>query len=171
MAKIPKIRDGDEIKETLVLGKQSFLLTIHKCKETHTLYMGGAHTYCINAIIFLPGSIYESYYDIKICTLDHLYYNELCSLSGGAGIDVQKIFHFLFSYIKNNYNYITTIQLKDYSTRTCDNGSTVNLYEKYYITNGITWYQSKYKAVLRNNDLQTFLDADAKFQNRKSVSI
>lgn len=168
MAAVPKPK-GDEIKNKISIHNQTFLLTIHKSEETHTLYLGGAHTYCISVIILMPGSIYERFTDISICTLDHYYYHELCSLSGGfrRGVDVQRIFNIIFSYINDNYKHIKTIQLKDFSTRTCDNNTTMNLYEKYYITKGITWYQSKYKAYLNEKESEKFKKADIEFQKKK----
>lgn len=172
MAQIPPVKIGCiESKNTISTENQSFLLTKHNCKDTDILYLGGAYTYCINIQIMLQGSIYERFSDISICLLDHLYYNNLCSLSGGfqRNVDVQKIFRILISYIKKNYTYINKIKLKDYSTRECIDKSSINLYELYYILHGKTWYQSRYNAYLSPNDEKKFQESHKLFQSVKKM--
>jgi hypothetical protein len=172
MAQIPPLKIACfETKNTIFIDNQSFLLTNHKCKDTEILYLGGSYTYCINIQIMLEGSIYERFGDITTCLLDHLYYSNLCSLSGGfqRNVDVQKIFRIILSYIKKNYKYITKIKLKDYSTRECIDKSSINLYELYYILHGKTWYQSKYNAYLMPNDEKKFEEYHKRFQAIKKT--
>jgi hypothetical protein len=171
MGTIPPLKSGSvEQKEYIVKGSQTFLLTIHKSSTNHILYLGGPHTYCISAQVYLPDSIYARFMDISEVLLDHLYYHHLCAVVGSfkRGIDTQLIFTLLFNYISQHYEHVKTVKLKDYSTRACDTGSSINLYEKYYITTGKTWYQQKYSAYLKEADLAVFTAKDLAFQELKS---
>jgi hypothetical protein len=174
MSTIPPTRDGI-ISETHILkfGSKEFLLTIHKSSNTHNLYLGGSHTYCINILIYLPESTYVmlGLNNPRECSVEHFYYSNLCSFSGGyqRGVDTSLIFNLMIAFIKKNYQIITTVKLKDYSTRECDNGGNVNLYEMYYILYGKTWYQAKYNAYLLPKDLDNFTNSDRNFQEKKNL--
>jgi hypothetical protein len=170
MASIPKVLPNQQ-EEVIRIQYNNivFLLTVHKGSDTHIVYIGGPHTYCINFQIYLENSIYKNFIDINTCLLDHFYYDKLCSISGGfqRGVDTALIFHLGITYIKNNYSHIKKIKLKDYSTRECNNGYSINLYEKFYITKGKTWYQEKYGAYLSDNDAKKFETKHAQFNEKK----
>lgn len=170
MASIPKLLiNQQEEKSKIHYKSKVFLLTVHKGADTHIIYIGGPHTYCINFQLYQENSIYKQFMDVNTCLLDHFYYDKLCSISGGfqRGVDTALIFHLGISYIKKNYPYIKKIKLKDYSTRECDNGYSINLYEKFYITKGKTWYQDKYGAYLSDTDQQRFETKHIQFNEKK----
>lgn len=171
MAAVPNLLAIQQEEITRIQYKSKvFLFTIHKGPDSHILYIGGAHTYCINFQIYTENSIYKSLIDVNTCLLDHFYYNYNCSISGGfqRGVDTLLIFNLGVSYIKNNYKHVKKIKLKDYSTRECDNGYSINLYEKFYITKGKTWYQGRYGAYLSDADQMKFETRHNQFNEKKN---
>jgi hypothetical protein len=171
MSTIPKVLEG-QVEDIFQVkyNTKVFLFTIHKSKDTHVLYIGGPHTYCINFQIYLKDSVYKDYIDVSTCLLDHFYYNHLCSISGGfqRGVDTGLLFQLGVSYIQNTYPHVSRLKLKDYSSRECNNGYTVNLYEKFYITTGQTWYQKRYHAYLNETDKRRFEIRDREFTMQKA---
>lgn len=175
MACIPSVRPSVEKEKHILTIKngtkpiKEFLLTIHKSADTHILYLGGEHTYCIEIQVYLPGSIYERFTNIEDCILANLYYNKLCSLSGGfqRGVDTTLILQTMVSFIRNTYPFVKRLQLKDYSTRKCDESLSINLYEFYYIQYDKTWYQRTYGAYRGESDERVFSEANTIFQEKK----
>ena len=171
MGTIPHLKSGIHEEIKVLEQEKSFRLTIHRSDSSHMLYLGGAHVYCISFQIYLPDSIYVSFQSTSIALLDTFYYHNLCSLSHSflRGIDTKQIFDIMISYILDNYPFINTIKLKDYSSRTCDNGVSINLYEKFYITTSKTWYQLKYNAYLDEKYETMFQARHKEFTEVKQV--
>jgi hypothetical protein len=75
----------------------------------------------------------------------------------------------LVSYIRDNYPHVSTIRFTDTSSKTCDNGHTVELPLMQYIRTGKTWYESNFHAYLDESDAIKFKSEEASFQRLKNA--
>ncbi len=138
----------------------SYLLKIYTGVSNDVLFFGGKYDYCIEVQIDHDINETEG-------LLTHIYYEEVCLLNTKVkrGIGTQDMLRTVISVIRSKYPHITSLSFTDTSSRTCDNGYTVNLYHMYYLLYGKTWYMKTFGAVFKNpNDAKKMEQADRVFQ-------
>ncbi len=138
----------------------SYLLKTYTGVSNDVLFFGGKYDYCIEVQID---------HDVNVTDgmLSHIYYEEVCSLNTKVkrGIGTQDMLRTMLAVIRTKYPHIQTLSFSDTSSRTCDNGNTVNLYHMYYLLYGETLYMKTFGAVFKNStDQQKFTHADKAFQ-------
>lgn len=101
--------------------------------------------------------------------MSHVYYDKGCSINDNfeRGVDTQLLVKLLISFIYYYLPRIKYIKLHDKSTRECDDGSHVNLYELSYIISGKTWYEKHFHAYLEGQNLIDFNKQTELFQEKK----
>ena len=153
------------------IGKKSLRMLIHESEDTFTLYIGGYTMFCIDALIHKETSRFSRIIDVQLGYLSHVYYNQTCSLEHNfvRGIDTNRILKILCTYVKNNFPYIKGFIFNDTSTRPCDNGSYINLYEMSYIRTGKTWYEKHFHAYIHPTSLKLFIKTEKEFQEKKKL--
>jgi hypothetical protein len=162
----PPLREGNILTSyTLKLLTKSLRLVVYETSTSFLLYIGGHEIYCINVQIFKE----SSGYDISEGNLIKIRYDTVCSLENNfvRGIDTTMILRVMCDYISKNYSYVKVLRFTDQSTRACNNGSTVNLYEMSFLTTGHTWYEKHFGAYLTKKSQSSFDDAVRRFQELK----
>jgi hypothetical protein len=173
MATIPYPSKNTMIdKKVITIQKKRILLTTHETTDAIHLYFGGYNNiYCLHISLYKKDSIFARMINCSIATLEHIYFNEECTLDRNfkRGVDTNMLLQFGIKYIHDKYPHIQYLRFIDASYRTCDNNQTVNLYELQYITTGKTWYENKYNAFIEEKGQEeAFRKAERDFQSLKS---
>lgn len=177
---VPPTGAGPAKHEVIKYKGKSLKVTTYETVSAYTIFIGGYHKFCIDCMIEKRGNIaYLS--DEERCSssqkqglcayLSYIYANVQCSLEKNfrGGHDTKSIMNLLMSYIKRNYPQVKEIQLTDVSSKKCNNGATVQLYEMSYISTGKSWYEKNFGAKLRPDSAAAFAKEDAKFQEKKPI--
>ena len=171
MSNLPEKREG-VIKNQFKLissDKKEYILTEYITTDTISIYIGGKTKYCIQGQLYKKDSPFSRILDVTEGILLHLYYDKECDLTDTfeRNTDTHKLLQILISYIKHNYPYITKLKFNDASTRTCDNGSTVDLSIMSFLIYGKTWYERHFNAYLDEKDREPFIRAVTDYNTKK----
>jgi hypothetical protein len=156
------------IVETLIknkLRKKIMIITIFDCETSITINIGNTEIYCIDCTI-LKNNI--GVYDTGILTKAR--WDIDCSINDPfeKGDDSIIIIKLLLTYIKDKYPTVTQLLFTDMSTKTCDDGSSVNLASMKVFTDGKTWYESHFDVIM-NKEYQDLYDNMKKYANEKKL--
>lgn len=160
----PKKDTQVETKTKLICPTNNYLLTIRESATSTMIYIGGAHTYCLECQIINKESI------ANLCKIQ---YSETCSLGSRfeRGKDTKTILGILVSHIRKNYPYIKHLKFEDMSYRECsDSGHSISLADFYYLLHGETWYMKHMGATFAETKDQTnFIALHERFRQRKTT--
>lgn len=166
----PKKEGIYEEKHTIVAEKRSYVLTTRSSDNSILLYIGGPHTYCIEAQLFKETSYMKDIIDISLGDLSHVYYNEACTIDDKflRGTDTRRILKLVMAYVAKTYPYIRGFTFSDESMRECDDRQSVGLAFLHYLLYGETWYETVMGSTLfEKKDKDEFIDKNKKFQELK----
>jgi hypothetical protein len=148
---IRTIREKIIIK-TLIKTKlrtKTMIITTFECNTSITINIGNREIYCIdctllkntNTGIYDTGTLTKARWDID------------CSIGDPfeKGDDSIMIIKLLLTYIKDKYPSVKQLLFTDMSTKTCDDGSSVNLAAMKIFTDGKTWYESHFDVIMDEN--------------------
>ena len=167
----PKKEGIHEEKHTIVAEKRSYVLTTRSSDNSILLYIGGHHTYCIEAQIFKEDSYMRHMQDITLGDLPHVYYNEACAIDDKflRGTDTRRILKLIMGYVAKTYPRIRGFTFSDESTRECDDKQSIGLAFLHYLLYGETWYATVIGSDLfEKKDKDEFIDKNEKFQKLKT---
>jgi len=104
---------------------------------------------CVTISVFFPSD--NSLIDTSIASLILVKYYETCSetsaLQQGEGtVDMINV---SMSFVKRICPFIKEFKLNDASTKRCDNGTVISLPYFYITQKGMTWYEGRFKAYLK----------------------
>lgn len=156
------------IVETLIknkLRKKNMIITTFECETSITINIGNSEIYCIdctilknNTGIYNTGTLTKARWDID-CSIDDPF---------EKGDDSITIIKLLLTYIKDKYPSVTNLLFTDMSTKTCDDGSSVNLASMKIFTDGKTWYESHFDVIM-DTDYQDLYNNMKKYANEKKL--
>jgi hypothetical protein len=126
--------------------RKTFIITTYDCENSITIYIGDYDVYCIDVQL------------IKNTTRNTIEYGFLtkarwdisCSMNEPfeKGEDTIMIIKLMLTYIHNKYPQVKYVSFTDMSTKECDDGSSVNLAAMKLLTDGKTWYEAHFNAVI-----------------------
>jgi hypothetical protein len=158
------------IVETLVkskLRKKVMIITTFECETSITINIGNTEVYCIdctllknNTGIYDTGILTKARWDID-CSIDDPF---------SKGDDSIMIIKLLLTYIKDRYPNVRQLLFTDMSTKTCDDGSSVNLAAMKVFTDGKTWYESHFDVIM-DKEYKELYNNMKKQANEKKLSL
>lgn len=122
--------------------KKVMIITTFECETSIMINIGNREIYCIDCTL-LKNTI-SGIYDTGLLTKAR--WDIDCSIGDpfSKGDDSIMIIKLLLTYIKDKYPNVKELLFTDMSTKTCDNGSSVNLAAMKVFTDGKTWYESHF---------------------------
>lgn len=174
MSKIIKsLRTVNETKKTVQAGTKQIIITTHELNTSYAIYLGGpGDIYCIDIQVLKDIELNRRYFDIDTANLNNIYYDRECSIDKNfrRGTDTTMILRLAMAYIHENYPYVNKLRFKDASSKECDNGHVVELYNMSYLTTGQTWYEKNFNAYIEKEADRRKIESDKrKFQEKKQV--
>jgi hypothetical protein len=149
------------------LRKKVMIITTFECETSITINIGNTEIYCIdctiiknNTGIYNTGILTKARWDID------------CSIGDPfeKGDDSIIIIKLLLTYIKDRYPSVTELLFTDMSTKTCDDGSSVNLAAMKVFTDGKTWYETHFD-VKMDKQYQDLYNNMKNYANEKKLSM
>lgn len=118
------------------------IITTFDCNTSLIINIGNTEIYCIdctllkntNTGIYDTGTLTKAKWDID-CSIGNPFEKDDDSIM---------IIKLLLSYIKDRYPSVKYLLFTDMSTKTCDDGSSVNLAGMKVFTDGETWYETHF---------------------------
>lgn len=132
-------------KKTARVGDKVMIITQVESDTSVTIYIGSNEIYCIDAqVLKLNDTEYA-----EIGNLTKIRWDSVCSIEAPfeRGKDTIMILEFAMTYIHNTFPGVKWMKLTDMSERECS-GGTVNLAAMKLLTEGKTWYQSRFHAII-----------------------
>jgi hypothetical protein len=157
--------------ETLIknkIRKKIMIITVFECETSITINIGNTEIYCIDCTILKNGN--TGIYETGILTKAR--WDIDCSINDpfSKGDDSIIIIKLLLTYINVKYPTVKELIFTDMSTKTCDDGSSVNLAAMKVFTDGKTWYESHFDVTM-NNQYQELYNNMKKDANEKKLSM
>lgn len=142
--------------EKVKVGNKIMVITSYDTEDSITIYIGSNNIYCIDAQIMKKNNGVP----MEDGMLNKIRWDKECSLSYPfeKGSDTVMILQLLLSYIKDKYPQVDNMYFTDLSTRQCDDGSSVSLAAMKLFTDGRTWYEERFNAVIANEFKKFYID-------------
>lgn len=133
-------------QERVTVGNRTMYITTFTSKFSVSMYIGSKTIYCID--IHLYKSSDDQFEPIG--ELNKIRWDNQCSIDDSFehGTDTMMILELAMTLIHKRYPNITHIRFTDMSSRKCDNGTDVDLAAMKYFTDGRTWYEDRFHAVI-----------------------
>jgi hypothetical protein len=152
---------SDRINTIMILnsGGKKLKVVFNKSAYDTDIYIGGYYDYCI----------YANVSSTEAFVLDMKYYIE-CDLVKPLqrSTSTIMIFNLMLMLIKDKFPYVTRLYFRD-TSYSSDSNQLLELSELNYISTGQpSFYQTYFGAQLREEDIDYFREADAKFQEKKT---
>jgi len=147
-------------RQNVTVGRKLMMITEYHTERSTTIYIGSDEIYCID--ITLSKDIGDTYKPRGFLT--KIRWDGKCSINDPfeQGADTIMILKLAMTYVHNNYPTVKHMTFTDMSTRQCDNGASVSLSGMKIFTEGKTWYETQFHAVL-DPDYQSAYDAMMKY--------
>lgn len=165
--KIPIPKLNTDIKRyNISVGDKNMIMTIHQTETSITFYCGNRTVYCIDIQLLKKanGQLYDT------GNLTKIRWDRVCSLNDDfrKGTDSIMLLKLLIQYIHNNYSTVVTLRFTDFSTKQCDDGSSINLAALKYLTVGKTWYEEHFGASVDEDSIIFYRELESKIQKKKT---
>jgi hypothetical protein len=136
--------------------EKHMIITSYETASAITIYIGSYDIYCVEVVLYKRSSDNTFYSG----TLNKARWDNACSLGSPfeKGTDTIMILKLLMTYIKDRYPDVPYIAFTDMSTKTCEDGSSVNLAGMKIFTVGKTWYESHFKIHMDNSYKQIYME-------------
>jgi len=146
-------------QQNVTVGRKTMVITEYETERFTTIYIGSATIYCVD--ITLSKDIGDTYKPRGFLT--KIRWDGECSTNDAfeQGTDTIMILKLAMTYVHRNYPTVTEMTFTDRSTRQCDNGASVSLSGMKLCTDGKTWYESQFQAVI-DPDYQSAYDTKMK---------
>jgi hypothetical protein len=131
---------------------------ITNIKFNGTFYIGNPKTSvneaCVTISVVFPDNMSSVFADPSVASLLFVTYYESCSENKGLphGEGTADMIYTSMSFVKQMCPFVKEFKLNDTSKRKCDNGSTISLPFLYLSQYEMTWYESRFKAYLKEPD-------------------
>jgi len=134
------------VQQKVTVGRKTMIITEYHTELSTTIYIGSNTIYCIDITLFK--GMDGTYMPRGILT--KVRWDGECSLTDPFehGTDTIMIFTLAMSYIHTMYPTVTVMAFTDLSTKQCTNGSSVSLSAMKLLTDGKTWYESRFHAYI-----------------------
>ena len=152
----------------------TFNMSIKETPIQYVIYLGGKKKGCVELFIDKPPSDprYSLFFDATIAKLTRVEYDSHCSLEGlVSGEGTRNMLRTTFDVLRNDnrFQHVKTVDLDDASYVTCPDGGSLSLAHLSIATNGATWYEKHFQAVLKNPVLHNdYMKAKKIFQTKLS---
>lgn len=143
-------------RQNVMVGRKTMVITEYDTERSTTIYIGSDQIYCIDMTLSKDiGDIYK-----PRGFLTKIRWDGECSINDPfeKGTDTIMILKLAMTYVHRNYPTVKHMIFTDMSTRQCDNGASVSLSGMKIFTEGKTWYETQFHAVL-DPDYQSAYDA------------
>lgn len=147
-------------RQKVTVGHKTMVITEYHTERSTTIYIGSDKIYCVD--ITLSKDIGHTYKSRGFLT--KIRWDGECSLYHPfeKGTDTIMILKLAMTYLHRNYPTVSHLTFTDMSTRQCDNGASVSLSGMKLFTDGKTWYETQFHAVM-DPDYQSAYDAMMKY--------
>jgi hypothetical protein len=134
------------VRKAITVGKKTMIVTEYHGELSTTIYIGGESIYCID--MFLPKNRDGVHAETGVLT--KVRWDAECSIAHDftKGDDTIMILQLAMTYVKNAYPEVKFIEFNDLSTKQCDSGSSVSLSAMKLFTDGKTWYEDRFHAII-----------------------
>lgn len=133
-------------RQKVTVGHKTMVITEYHKEWSTIIYIGSETIYCIDITLYKAlGGRYQSR-----GILTKIRWDGECSLYHPfeQGTDTIMIFQLAMTYVHRNYPTVTEMSFNDLSTRQCENGASVSLSAMKLFTEGKTWYESHFHAIM-----------------------
>jgi hypothetical protein len=142
----PKREDDTIVRKKVTINQKQMIITEYLSELGVTIYIGNQNVYCIDI------QLYRNKYGIftDIGNLTKIRWDEVCSLTHDfkKGSDTEMILNVAMKYIYETYPGVRFLSFNDLSTKECDNGTSVSLSAMKLFTDGRTWYEQHFHAMI-----------------------
>ena len=143
-------------RQNVTVAHKTMVITEYDTERSTTIYIGSATIYCVD--ITISRDIGDTYKPRGFLT--KIRWDGECSINDPfeKGTDTIMILKLAMTYVHRNYPTVKHMTFTDMSTRQCDNGASVSLSGMKLFTEGKTWYETQFHAVI-DPDYQSAYDA------------
>ena len=134
----------------------------------HSLNVGGKMKGCVEILVNVPSLelLDERFAQMEatkcIADISHIGYNPMCSVSEDlpSGVGTQLMVRTAMAFVCKHYDWVTHFSLIDNSHVQCKEGLDISLACLSLVTNGSTYYEKYFHAVLANAEDRARYDAN-----------
>lgn len=145
--------------QQITIGRKTMIVTTYEKDTSVTIFIGSSEIYCIDMQVFKSFSGVEGAYEPQ-GILTNVRWDGSCSTQDPfeRGTDSIMIIQLAMSYLHKYYPDVKQMKFTDLSTRECDNGASVSLVATKMLTDGSTWYESRFHAYINPTHKEIYDD-------------